>query len=184
MYWGINSRIQSWSEVSAASQEMLGSQGIQPVTLVFNNSKNCFLQLSSNFATHLCLYEVCIQLLYNIGMPVTSLLVLCDSPPSNAKCWKFLIMQHYCDARIRSWSCHGVFLHPFSSAGSGPGHQVQRTELRSADNWERNLGSRRGNRFVTVINWNQCIPKLFYFFRISFFFIRILNILKTRQNIH
>ncbi|KTG03950.1 hypothetical protein cypCar_00005175 [Cyprinus carpio] len=36
---------------------MLGSQGIQPVTLVFNNSRNCFLQLSSNFATHLCLQE-------------------------------------------------------------------------------------------------------------------------------
>ncbi|TRY84316.1 hypothetical protein DNTS_025427 [Danionella cerebrum] len=36
---------------------MFGSQGIQHVTLVFNNSKNCFLQLSFNFANHLCLHE-------------------------------------------------------------------------------------------------------------------------------
>uniref|UniRef100_A0A671MKK9 Peroxisomal ATPase PEX1 n=1 Tax=Sinocyclocheilus anshuiensis TaxID=1608454 RepID=A0A671MKK9_9TELE len=57
--------------VSAVSQEMLGSQGIQPVTLVFNNSKNCFLQLSSNFATHLCLQEnQILELSWGVSAPV------------------------------------------------------------------------------------------------------------------
>uniref|UniRef100_A0A671MMF4 Peroxisomal ATPase PEX1 n=1 Tax=Sinocyclocheilus anshuiensis TaxID=1608454 RepID=A0A671MMF4_9TELE len=56
---------------SAVSQEMLGSQGIQPVTLVFNNSKNCFLQLSSNFATHLCLQEnQILELSWGVSAPV------------------------------------------------------------------------------------------------------------------
>ncbi|KAM9494566.1 peroxisomal ATPase PEX1 [Clarias gariepinus] len=36
---------------------MLGSYGIQPVTLVFNNSKNCFLHLSPNLISLLCLRE-------------------------------------------------------------------------------------------------------------------------------
>ncbi|MCI4391985.1 hypothetical protein PGIGA_G00140800 [Pangasianodon gigas] len=36
---------------------MLGSYGIQPVTLVFNNSKNCFLHLSPNLVAQLCLRE-------------------------------------------------------------------------------------------------------------------------------
>ncbi|KAK3512008.1 hypothetical protein QTP70_027628 [Hemibagrus guttatus] len=36
---------------------MLGSYGIQPVTLVFNNSKNCFLHLSPNLVSQLCLRE-------------------------------------------------------------------------------------------------------------------------------
>ncbi|XP_016359747.1 peroxisome biogenesis factor 1-like [Sinocyclocheilus anshuiensis] len=50
---------------------MLGSQGIQPVTLVFNNSKNCFLQLSSNFATHLCLHEnQILELSWGVSAPV------------------------------------------------------------------------------------------------------------------
>uniref|UniRef100_A0A672SQ72 Peroxisomal ATPase PEX1 n=1 Tax=Sinocyclocheilus grahami TaxID=75366 RepID=A0A672SQ72_SINGR len=50
---------------------MLGSQGIQPVTLVFNNSKNCFLQLSSNFATHLCLQEnQILELSWGVSAPV------------------------------------------------------------------------------------------------------------------
>uniref|UniRef100_A0A8C1JZZ8 Peroxisomal ATPase PEX1 n=1 Tax=Cyprinus carpio TaxID=7962 RepID=A0A8C1JZZ8_CYPCA len=54
-----------------ASQEMLGSQGIQPVTLVFNNSRNCFLQLSSNFATHLCLQEnQILELSWGVSAPV------------------------------------------------------------------------------------------------------------------
>uniref|UniRef100_A0A8C2CLA1 Peroxisomal ATPase PEX1 n=1 Tax=Cyprinus carpio TaxID=7962 RepID=A0A8C2CLA1_CYPCA len=51
--------------------EMLGSQGIQPVTLVFNNSRNCFLQLSSNFATHLCLQEnQILELSWGVSAPV------------------------------------------------------------------------------------------------------------------
>uniref|UniRef100_A0A8C1I3C0 Peroxisomal ATPase PEX1 n=1 Tax=Cyprinus carpio carpio TaxID=630221 RepID=A0A8C1I3C0_CYPCA len=50
---------------------MLGSQGIQPVTLVFNNSRNCFLQLSSNFATHLCLQEnQILELSWGVSAPV------------------------------------------------------------------------------------------------------------------
>ncbi|KAG1947094.1 peroxisome biogenesis factor 1 [Pimephales promelas] len=50
---------------------MLGSQGIQPVTLVFNNSKNCFLQLPSNFATHLCLHEnQILELSWGVSAPV------------------------------------------------------------------------------------------------------------------
>uniref|UniRef100_A0A8C2ILX6 Peroxisomal ATPase PEX1 n=1 Tax=Cyprinus carpio TaxID=7962 RepID=A0A8C2ILX6_CYPCA len=50
---------------------MLGSQGIQPVTLVFNNSKNCFLQLSSHFATHLCLHEnQILELSWGVSAPV------------------------------------------------------------------------------------------------------------------
>ncbi|TSK31456.1 Peroxisome biogenesis factor 1 [Bagarius yarrelli] len=36
---------------------MLGSYGIQPVTLVFNNFKNCFLHLSPNLVSQLCLRE-------------------------------------------------------------------------------------------------------------------------------
>uniref|UniRef100_A0A8C2CL91 Peroxisomal ATPase PEX1 n=1 Tax=Cyprinus carpio TaxID=7962 RepID=A0A8C2CL91_CYPCA len=57
--------------VVVASQEMLGSQGIQPVTLVFNNSRNCFLQLSSNFATHLCLQEnQILELSWGVSAPV------------------------------------------------------------------------------------------------------------------
>ncbi|XP_066531663.1 peroxisome biogenesis factor 1 isoform X2 [Hoplias malabaricus] len=36
---------------------MLGSFGIQPVTLVFNNSKNCFLHLPSNLISQLSLQE-------------------------------------------------------------------------------------------------------------------------------
>lgn len=40
---------------------MLGSYGIQPVTLVFNNSKNCFLHLSPNLISLLCLREVCMK---------------------------------------------------------------------------------------------------------------------------
>ncbi|XP_059412510.1 peroxisomal ATPase PEX1-like [Carassius carassius] len=50
---------------------MLGSQGIQPVTLVFSNSKNCFLQLSSNFATHLRLHEnQILELSWGVSAPV------------------------------------------------------------------------------------------------------------------
>ncbi|KAK9957480.1 hypothetical protein ABG768_011724 [Culter alburnus] len=50
---------------------MLGSQGIQPVSLVFNNSKNCFLQLSSNLATHLCLHEnQILELSWGVSAPV------------------------------------------------------------------------------------------------------------------
>ncbi|XP_043074221.1 peroxisome biogenesis factor 1 [Puntigrus tetrazona] len=50
---------------------MLGSQGIQPVTLVFNNSRNCFLHLSSNFATHLCLREnQILELSWGVSAPV------------------------------------------------------------------------------------------------------------------
>ncbi|KAK2836406.1 hypothetical protein Q7C36_014275 [Tachysurus vachellii] len=36
---------------------MLFNYGIQPVTLVFNNSKNCFLHLSPNLVSQLCLRE-------------------------------------------------------------------------------------------------------------------------------
>ncbi|XP_062846764.1 peroxisome biogenesis factor 1 isoform X2 [Trichomycterus rosablanca] len=36
---------------------MLGSYGIQPVTLVFNNSKNCFVYLSPNIVSQLSLRE-------------------------------------------------------------------------------------------------------------------------------
>ncbi|XP_015213585.2 peroxisomal ATPase PEX1 [Lepisosteus oculatus] len=36
---------------------MLGSHGIQPVTLVFNNAKNCFLHLSSSLVSQLRLQE-------------------------------------------------------------------------------------------------------------------------------
>ncbi|XP_051991093.1 peroxisome biogenesis factor 1 [Xyrauchen texanus] len=50
---------------------MLGSQGIQPVTLVFNNSKNCFLHLSSNFASQLCLNEnQIVELSWGVSAPV------------------------------------------------------------------------------------------------------------------
>ncbi|XP_068603433.1 peroxisomal ATPase PEX1 [Brachionichthys hirsutus] len=36
---------------------MFSDQGIQPVTVVFNNSKNCFLHLPSKLTSHLCLNE-------------------------------------------------------------------------------------------------------------------------------
>ncbi|XP_011607188.2 peroxisomal ATPase PEX1 [Takifugu rubripes] len=36
---------------------MFSNQGIQPVTLVFNNKKNCFLRLPSKLVTHLSLTE-------------------------------------------------------------------------------------------------------------------------------
>ncbi|XP_076864860.1 peroxisomal ATPase PEX1 isoform X3 [Brachyhypopomus gauderio] len=36
---------------------MLGSYGVQPIILAFNNSKNCFLHLSANVVTQLCLQE-------------------------------------------------------------------------------------------------------------------------------
>ncbi|KAA0710479.1 Peroxisome biogenesis factor 1 [Triplophysa tibetana] len=50
---------------------MLGGQGIQPVTVLFNNSKNCFLQLSSNFAIHLCLHEnQIVELSWGVSDPV------------------------------------------------------------------------------------------------------------------
>ncbi|KAI7798692.1 peroxisome biogenesis factor 1 [Triplophysa rosa] len=50
---------------------MLGGQGIQPVTVVFNNSKNCFLHLSSNFAIHLCLREnQIVELSWGVSAPV------------------------------------------------------------------------------------------------------------------
>lgn len=50
---------------------MLGGQGIQPVTVVFNNSKNCFLHLSSNFAIHLCLHEnQIVELSWGVSAPV------------------------------------------------------------------------------------------------------------------
>nr|XP_055076129.1 peroxisome biogenesis factor 1 isoform X1 [Misgurnus anguillicaudatus]XP_055076130.1 peroxisome biogenesis factor 1 isoform X1 [Misgurnus anguillicaudatus] len=50
---------------------MLGGQGIQPVTVVFNNSKNCFLHLTANFAIHLGLHEKQIlELSWGVSAPV------------------------------------------------------------------------------------------------------------------
>lgn len=37
---------------------MFSSHGIQPVTVVFTNSKNCFIQLPLKLAAHLSLTEV------------------------------------------------------------------------------------------------------------------------------
>ena len=37
---------------------MFSNQGIQPVTVVFNNAKNCFLHLPSRLISHLSLNEV------------------------------------------------------------------------------------------------------------------------------
>lgn len=37
---------------------MFSNQGIQPVSVVFSNTKHCFLQLPSKLATHLSLNEV------------------------------------------------------------------------------------------------------------------------------
>lgn len=48
---------------------MLGSYGIQPVTVVFNNSKNCFLHLSPNLVSQLCLREVCVRALMLVFSP-------------------------------------------------------------------------------------------------------------------
>ncbi|XP_030644776.1 peroxisomal ATPase PEX1 [Chanos chanos] len=50
---------------------MLGTHGIQPVTLVFNNAKNCFLHLSSNLVTQLSLQENhVLELSWGISAPV------------------------------------------------------------------------------------------------------------------
>ncbi|KAL7830386.1 hypothetical protein SRHO_G00315130 [Serrasalmus rhombeus] len=50
---------------------MLGSCGIQPVTLVFNNSKNCFLHLPSKLVTQLSLQESqALELSWGCAAPV------------------------------------------------------------------------------------------------------------------
>ncbi|CAL8293954.1 unnamed protein product [Merluccius merluccius] len=46
-------------------------QGIQPVTVVFNNAKNCFLHLPSNVISHLSLHEnQALELSWGHGSPV------------------------------------------------------------------------------------------------------------------
>ncbi|KAJ8267662.1 hypothetical protein COCON_G00128340 [Conger conger] len=50
---------------------MLGSHGIQPVTVVFNNSKNCFIHLPSNLVSQLCLQEAqVLELSWGVCTPV------------------------------------------------------------------------------------------------------------------
>ncbi|XP_036949450.1 peroxisome biogenesis factor 1 [Acanthopagrus latus] len=50
---------------------MFCNQGIQPVTVVFNNTKNCFLHLSSKLALHLSLNEnQALELSWDHGSPV------------------------------------------------------------------------------------------------------------------
>uniref|UniRef100_A0A671UCX0 Peroxisomal ATPase PEX1 n=1 Tax=Sparus aurata TaxID=8175 RepID=A0A671UCX0_SPAAU len=50
---------------------MFCNQGIQPVTVVFNNSKNCFLHLPSKLALHLSLNEnQALELSWGHGSPV------------------------------------------------------------------------------------------------------------------
>ncbi|XP_068188503.1 peroxisomal ATPase PEX1 isoform X2 [Antennarius striatus] len=50
---------------------MFSNQGIQPVTVVFNNSKNCFLHLTSKLTSHLCLTEnQALELSWGHGSPV------------------------------------------------------------------------------------------------------------------
>ncbi|KAM9340000.1 peroxisomal ATPase PEX1 [Symphorus nematophorus] len=50
---------------------MFSNQGIQPVTVVFNNTKNCFLLLPSKLASHLCLNEnQTLELSWGNGSPV------------------------------------------------------------------------------------------------------------------
>ncbi|XP_064204357.1 peroxisome biogenesis factor 1 isoform X3 [Anguilla rostrata] len=50
---------------------MLGSHGIQPVTVVFNNSKNCFIHLPSNLVSQLCLQETqVLELTWGVCTPV------------------------------------------------------------------------------------------------------------------
>ncbi|XP_075961693.1 peroxisomal ATPase PEX1 isoform X1 [Anarhichas minor] len=50
---------------------MFSNQGIQPVTVVFNNTKNCFLQLSSILISHLSLHEnQALELSWGHGSPV------------------------------------------------------------------------------------------------------------------
>ncbi|XP_049457738.1 peroxisome biogenesis factor 1 [Epinephelus fuscoguttatus] len=50
---------------------MFSNQGIQPVTVVFNNTKNCFLHLSSKLISHLSLNEnQALELSWGHGSPV------------------------------------------------------------------------------------------------------------------
>uniref|UniRef100_A0A668AH40 Peroxisomal ATPase PEX1 n=1 Tax=Myripristis murdjan TaxID=586833 RepID=A0A668AH40_9TELE len=50
---------------------MFGNQGIQPVIVVFNNTKNCFLHLPSNLISHLSLQEnQALELSWGDGSPV------------------------------------------------------------------------------------------------------------------
>ncbi|XP_068432506.1 peroxisomal ATPase PEX1 isoform X2 [Clinocottus analis] len=50
---------------------MFSNQGIQPVTVVFNNTKNCFLHLSSQLISHLSLNEnQALELSWGHGSPV------------------------------------------------------------------------------------------------------------------
>ncbi|XP_029298959.1 peroxisomal ATPase PEX1 isoform X2 [Cottoperca gobio] len=50
---------------------MFSSQGIQPVTFVFNNAKNCFLHISSKLISHLSLNEnQALELSWGHGSPV------------------------------------------------------------------------------------------------------------------
>ncbi|XP_062342684.1 LOW QUALITY PROTEIN: peroxisome biogenesis factor 1 [Osmerus eperlanus] len=50
---------------------MLGSYGIQPVTVFFNNSKNCFLHLPNNLSAQLSLHEnQAVELSWDHGVPV------------------------------------------------------------------------------------------------------------------
>ncbi|KAM3596021.1 uncharacterized protein V6R79_007067 [Siganus canaliculatus] len=50
---------------------MFSNQGIQPVTVVFNNTKNCFLQLPLKLASHLSLKEnQALELSWGHGSPV------------------------------------------------------------------------------------------------------------------
>ncbi|XP_041811333.1 peroxisome biogenesis factor 1 isoform X2 [Chelmon rostratus] len=48
---------------------MFSNQGIQPVTVVFNNTKNCFLHLPSKLTSHLSLNEA-LELSWGHGSPV------------------------------------------------------------------------------------------------------------------
>uniref|UniRef100_A0A8D0AMS1 Peroxisomal ATPase PEX1 n=1 Tax=Sander lucioperca TaxID=283035 RepID=A0A8D0AMS1_SANLU len=50
---------------------MFSNQGIQPITVVFNNTKNCFLQLSQKLISHLSLNEnQALELSWSHGSPV------------------------------------------------------------------------------------------------------------------
>lgn len=47
-----------WKSWPGHVKIMFSNQGIQPVTVVFNNTKNCFLHLPSKLISHLSLNEV------------------------------------------------------------------------------------------------------------------------------
>ncbi len=164
---------------------MLGSQGIQPVTLVFNNSKNCFLQLSSNFATHLCLhwglYTDSCFIIYACQL----LVYHCTVWFSSIKCKVLKVLNHatlmWCQNQILelSWGVSApVFLSWIRSRSSGPEDRVEIS---------RQLGEKLGlKEGEQVCHYNQLKSMetktvlLPTFFRISSFFSRLLKKIKNK----